>query len=361
MFKLMKYISPIILLFFVPFMACNHEKQPSSSLLLQQAANQRLVVVSYGGGTYQQSHIDAFIIPFQKAHNIKVDSVVWGAEYGRLLEMVRSKNVPWDVVEVTAAQYTRGLRDNIYEQLRTKIPPSIYSHVPGAQGMKDYGVPNVYWSTVLTYRSDAYSNSPPSSWSDFWDVKTFPGMRALYDDPRGNLEFALLADGIPKEKLYPLDIDRAFNKLGKIKRFVRLWWKDGTQPVNALLSGRVSMSSAWSGRIFASNQAKEQLRYIWNGAAHELDYWVIPRHARNPKLASEFILFASSPEAMANQAEATAYGPANALALEFINPCVRPYLPTEPQNWTISFVIDSEWWAQNEQQVMERWISWKND
>ena len=57
----------------------------------------------------------------------------------------------------------------------------------------------------------------PLSWADFWNVKDFPGKRALPDYASYALPLALLADGVKPENLYPLDVDRAFASLQKIK------------------------------------------------------------------------------------------------------------------------------------------------
>ena len=52
---------------------------------------------------------------------------------------------------------------------------------------------------------------------DYWDAKKFPGPRGMYNAPTYILEFALIADGVPKDKLYPLDVPRAFKSLDRIK------------------------------------------------------------------------------------------------------------------------------------------------
>ncbi|ODV43375.1 hypothetical protein AWV79_17990 [Cupriavidus sp. UYMMa02A] len=41
------------------------------------------------------------------------------------------------------------------------------------------------------------------------------------------LEFALLADGVPKDKLYPIDVQRALKSLDRIKKNVVKWWDTG--------------------------------------------------------------------------------------------------------------------------------------
>lgn len=323
-------------------------------------STKQLTVVSYGGGAYQASHRTAFIEPYSKSTGIRINSVAWGAEYARLQEMVRSGTVNWDVVEVTAGQFDRGARDDLFAPLAVLPGPNEFAALPNGPKVTHLGAPNVYWSTVVAYDPTAYPNGGPKTWTEFWDVVRFPGPRALYDDPRGNLEFALLADGVPIEKLYPLDVERAFRKLDQLKPHVRVWWSDGTEPVQLLLSHQVAATSAWSGRIVALGSRANEIIYSWQGAAHELDYWVIPRGSRHIKEASAFIAFASQPQTMAAQADIVGYGPANALALNYAKPAILPHLPTSPQNWSISFVIDADWWSRNEQTVKARWVSWKN-
>ena len=314
-----------------------------------------LTVVSYGGGAYQESHKKFFFEPFAEITGIKVSSVVWGAEYSKLKTMVDSKKVNWDVVEVTAAQFARGNAEGLFDELTVK--PHEGSFLPNT--VTNNGVANVYWGTVMAYKSSAFKTSAPKTWADFWDVTNFPGNRALYDDPRGNLEFALLADGVSLEKLYPLDVDRAFRKLSQIKPHVRVWWTDGAQPIQLLLNDTVALTAAWNGRIFASKQARKEIAYSWNGAALELDYWVIPRGSPNRDAASRFISLASHPYTLARQAEMIGYGPVNVTALDFVSSSTRTNLPTHSSNWAVSFVVDASWWAANEEAVKTKWLAWK--
>ncbi len=330
---------------FLVFGSCNRRIQESGSL----------TIVSYGGGAYQQSHKDAFFKPFEDTTGIQIQPVVWNAEYGKLKEMVGSNNVPWDVVEVTDAQYKRGKSEDLYQRLTSK--PTDGEFLPGT--VEDLGVANVYWGTVMAFLPETFKGEKPETWKDFWDVKRFPGPRALNDDPRGNLEFALLADGVPKGNLYPLDVDRAFRKLDEIKSAVRVWWNEGTQPVQMLQSKSVALSSAWNGRIFAVAREGTKIDYSWNGAALELDWWVIPRGSKNPNTATRFIIFASLPERMARQASMIGYGPVNKTSLNFVSADVRAQMPTSPENWQRSFVVNSDWWSQHEVEMMKKWVAWK--
>jgi len=315
-----------------------------------------LTVVTYGGGSYHQSHLDAFVEPYKKLTGLKLNSIVWGAEYGKLKAIVDGGRVDWDVVEVTDAQFKRGKRENMFEEL-TQFPDTA-GFIPGT--IDSFGVANVYWTTVLAYNKNVFPNNPPRNWVDFWNVKDFPGKRGMYDDPRGNLEFALLADGVKKENLYPIDVERAFRKLDQIKPYVKVWWKDGAQPVQLLNDNSVDLTSAWNGRIFSLGASNTKIAFSWEGAVSELDWWVIPRGSGNKMTASRFICFASEPDKMAKQAEMIGYGPVNRNALKYIADSIRGQLSTHPTNWMSSFVINSDWWAENENEMMKKWLEWKS-
>ena len=53
--------------------------------------------------------------------------------------------------------------------------------------------------------------------ADFFDLKRVPGKRMIRKDSQAMLEMALIADGVPLDKLYPLDVDRAIAKFATIK------------------------------------------------------------------------------------------------------------------------------------------------
>uniref|UniRef100_UPI0013CF8107 extracellular solute-binding protein n=1 Tax=Klebsiella pneumoniae TaxID=573 RepID=UPI0013CF8107 len=64
--------------------------------------------------------------------------------------------------------------------------------------------------------------------ADFFDLKKYPGRRMMRKDSQAMLELCLLADGVPIDKLYPLDTRRAFAKLATIKKEV-LYWNSGAE------------------------------------------------------------------------------------------------------------------------------------
>ncbi|MBF3255739.1 extracellular solute-binding protein, partial [Pseudomonas aeruginosa] len=106
----------------------------------------------------------------------------------------------------------------------------------------------------------------------FWDVQRFPGKRGLRKRAIYNLEFALLADGVPREQVYPLlatraGADRAFAKLGQLKPYIQ-WWEAGAQPAQWLAAGDVVMTSTYTGRIADAHRAGRNLALVWPGSLY---------------------------------------------------------------------------------------------
>ncbi len=181
------------------------------------------------------------------------------------------------------------------------------------------GIASHAFATVIGYRTDKYPNGGPKDWKDFWDVAKIPGPRSLQRYPVRVLPFALLADGVPVDKLYPLDVDRAFKSLDKIKPHVRVWWTAGNQSTQILRDGEVNMIGIWHGRYFDALDASAPVAMTWNQGEIEVAYWVVAKGTPNAENARKFIEFAVSPKPLAGfVTQKQSYGPMNPAANEFI-------------------------------------------
>jgi putative spermidine/putrescine transport system substrate-binding protein len=338
------------------------EKKPAeqqsdkdTALSVQTAGQRELVVVSYGGA-YQEAQRKAYFEQFAKKYNVRVREESWTGDMGKIKAMVESGNVTWDVVDVEAYMVLRGADQKLFEKVD-------YSRVPKdellAGAVHEYGVANCFWSTILGYNTQRFpAGKQPTSWADFWDVQRFPGARALRKDPVANLELALLAAGVPRDKLYPLDVDKAFESLDKIKTQVKVWWEAGEQPAQLLASGEVALSSAWNGRVYNAAKAGKPAAVEWEGGIISSDWWVIPRGAKNREIAQEFVAFALSAAPQAEYPKYIPYGPVNKKAIQMIAPEILKDLPTAPANFDKQVVIDNQWWHEHQAAVLERWNKW---
>ena len=171
------------------------------------------------------------------------------------------------------------------------------------------------------------------------------------------MEVALLADGVPTNKLYPLDVDRAFRSLDRIKTHVTLWWDTAAQFVQALTDQEVSMSLVWSGSITQTRKEGLPIAPVYNQMVLTGECWVIPKGAKNRDVALKFIAFASRPEQQAAHAMLIDNLPINRDAYKLLSPERAKQLPTlrDRTNWA---VINGEWWLNNFDKVSDRFNQW---
>lgn len=314
-------------------------------------AAEEMSFVSWGGTT-QDAQKEAWAEPFTAESGVKVlqDGPT---DYGKLKAMVESGNVQWDVVDVEADFALRAAEAGLLEPLdfsvidKSKLDPRFVS---------DYGVGSFYFSFVLGFNQNSLSGDGPNDWSDLFDTETYPGKRALYKwASPGVLELALLADGVPEDKLYPLDLDRAFKKLDTIKDQV-VWWGGGAQSQQLLASGEVSMGQFWNGRVYALQQDGLPVGVSWEQNLVMADFLVIPKGAKNKKAAMKFLAQSSSAKGQADFANLTAYAPINTESTGMLKEGLAPSMPSAYVDDQIT--LDFAYWAQHGPEIAERWNAW---
>jgi putative spermidine/putrescine transport system substrate-binding protein len=198
----------------------------------------------------------------------------------------------------------------------------------------------------------------PRSWADFWNVDRFPGRRGMFRGTLQTLEIALLADGVAPDKLYPLDLDRAFKSLDKIKPHIHVWWTSAAQSVQLVLDGEVDLISGWANRMYAAVAQGAQFRRVWNQAIMGFEGWAVPKGTKNRDTAMEFLAFAARPERQAAFAKLQPVGPTNRGAYKFISDDLARELPTSPANLAGLAYEDAEWIGANLPRIEERWSQW---
>jgi putative spermidine/putrescine transport system substrate-binding protein len=329
----------------------------AGAMPLAARAQDKQIVVSDPGGPYTTAYREAFYDPFEKATGIKVVSVARESQpVAQFAAMVQTKNYVWDVTTLTLSAdipylESKGLLEPI--GLKASDYPDV---MPEAITPNWLGV-DVY-STVLAYRTDKFKDSGPKSWADFWDVKKFPGRRCLRRSPLDTLEQALLADGVPLDKLYPLDVDRAFASLDKIKPHINIWWTSGAQAMQAIQSGDVDMISTWNGRAQAAKDGGAPVSIVWNQGLYSIEGWGIPKGTPRADAAKQFVRFCADAKRQALLTRTLAYGPTNKKAFETIAKERAALLPTAPDNIRNMRLPSPQWWEANRQKVTERFNSW---
>jgi putative spermidine/putrescine transport system substrate-binding protein len=317
------------------------------------------IVVRTIGGAYEEAVEKTIFAPFTKATGVEVVKVP--ATLGKLLAMFESGNIELDVVDAGELGMLSLSQKGALEKLDYKAWKLTNPEDVDAPVRKPDMVSNLYFSSVLGYNAQTFpTGKHPRSWAEFWDIKRFPGPRMLADIASGaaDLEFALLADGVPKDKLYPIDVDRAFKALDRVRPAIRKFWDTGALSAQMLADKEVVAGSIWNGRLQAVADKGAPLAIEWNEAMLQVQYWGIMKGAKGMADAQKFVDFACQPNIQADFANAIPYGPPNRAAFKFISAARAAQLPSSPEYKAKAFLQNGQWWADNRPKVSERWSQW---
>ncbi len=336
-------------------------------------AAESITVTSFGGAL-SQSQIEAYQKPFSAKTGVTVNAEVYNGGLAEIRAQVQSGNVTWDVVDVEKQDLTAGCDEGLFESIDpaalTPAPdgtPATEDFLPGA--IHDCGVATIVWTTIVAYDKTKFPGEKPSKLADFFDIKKFPGTRGISKRPVVAMEFALMADGVPPADVYKVlstseGLDRAFNKLDTIKGSL-IFWEAGAQPPQMLADGEVIMTTAYNGRIFnAVVQENKPFEIIWDHHVYNTDNYAILKGTKHKATALEFLKFATSTQALADQASWISYGPTRKSSVPLISTYLgtdiqmAPHMPTAPQNFKNALATDDEWWADHQDEVLKRYSAW---
>lgn len=303
-----------------------------------------LVIASWGGAwgnAIQLGIIDAFeaetgiqveLLPMQNIANSRA--------------AIESGNPPpEDILDTTPPQVVALSRDGLlapvdYSLFDKETLDALPDHAKHEFGL-NWGV----FGMGICYDRNTFPNGGPSGWADFWDTEKFPGKRAIPDpvaDPQ--LELPLIADGVPVDKLYPLDLDRGFAKLEELREHILAYPPSPAVSNQMLISGEIAMNVCFTHRMQAIvNSGLNNIVIDFNQTRLQSEAFAVWENAPNKENAMKFLAFAARAEPQARWAQLGYTGPMNPKAFNLIPEQIAAMLPTSPNYNT--FVIDDAWYA----------------
>ena len=234
------------------------------------------VVIAANGGTMREARDAAYYRPFTKLTGTKIvpfDTEIYD-QWARVEAMKRTGKTEFDIVNASAADLIVH-RDEL-QPLPCDQLPNVKKALPGA--CDPYAMSSHAGALMLIYNKNTFKDKPPQSWADFWDIKTFPGPRALPDS--GDRAWwvpaaALLADGVKPADLFPLDLDRAYKKMDQIKPSIDVWWKTAAQMMQIMRDQEVVMTMGFSGRAYSAISDGAPFDVSWDGALQDQGYLAV--------------------------------------------------------------------------------------
>ncbi|WEX11163.1 extracellular solute-binding protein [Chelativorans sp. AA-79] len=306
------------------------------------------VVMQDPGGAYGDALREIMYDPFEKETGIDVVLVQEARSGPRIKAQVEAGKTEWDLTFIfdqeTKLLGDCCLADIDYDKLSDSAKETLAAMPENLKRSK--GVALQVIGVGLVYNTDKYSGeNVPQNWVDFWDVEKFPGARCLPAWPRFVFEAALMADGVAKEDLYPLDIDRALKKVEEIKPHVTKWWTTSAQAPQLLLDGEADMCMAYTGTMSKLALEGAPIELTWNQGFVYYDFFSIPKGAPNYDNALKLLSWRLDAERAAELTSNYPVALPSPVVYEAADPEISRYWANNPANIAKAIEWSPDYWG----------------
>ncbi|WP_368498800.1 extracellular solute-binding protein [Herbiconiux sp. A18JL235] len=313
-----------------------------------------ITFVGYGGGG-QDAQIEAWQKPYTEAHPNITFVNTSPPDVAQVKAQVESGAVQWDVM-ATAPYAAQQNCDTLFEPLDLSGIDQT-DLVEGTVGECYLG--NWINATPVAYRTDAFpAGEGPKTVADFFDTEKFPGQRGIVTNlQNGILEYPLLADGVDPDELYPLDVDRALDKLGEIRDVTTFAPNVGALQ-QAVEADQVDMFLLPDSRLVPLLQGGMDITIVWDETVASLNAFAIPKGAPNKDAAVDFISSVVEPEQVAKISELLGVAPVNTAAKPELDEFTKQVEVYGPANTGGTVLQDVDWYAENFNDVSTKLTTW---
>jgi putative spermidine/putrescine transport system substrate-binding protein len=312
-----------------------------------------MLLINWGGDAIGAMG-KAWAEPFMKANPgmaVKLDGA--GPSSGKIKAMVESGKVTWDVCDRNLPASVELGRLGLLEEIDYSIVDKAKIR---AEHAGKWGVGSYLYSNVLTWDTRAFGGRKPETWADFWNIKDFPGKRTLRRTIDGQLEAALLADGVPPEKIYPIDMKRALDKIKQIKQHTVFW--NSAADSQALLRDReVTMGGLFNTRaIVTRRDTNGAIDFTYNQGSVWVGAWIVPKGAPAGKDVMRFIASTQDPAGQIELFKILGNSPVNPAAAAQVPADMKALDAGSAENYAKQIPADAEWYAANAATAVQQYL-----
>ena len=206
----------------------------------------------------------------------------------------------WDVTELENYQYIADEFKGIFFD-----PDECYS-VPYT-----YGKVGIIYNATMVDEEDLED----LSWSLMWNEK-YSGKILQFNNPRDGMATAMFYLGLDINSASKEEWDRALELLIEQKPLVQAYVSD--EIFNKMISNSASIAPYYAGDFITMSDSNPDLAFYYphEGTNTFVDSMCIPKNAKNPELAKEYINFMLSEEAAVANALYIGYASPNTLVRE---------------------------------------------
>ncbi len=361
------------------------------SFVLSITSSAFAVTVVSWGGAYTESQKLGYGDPTAAKLGIPVNWVDYTGGLSEIKAQKEAGAITWDIMDVYAKDTIIGCDEGIFHEF--DFDKDFLPAPDGTPASQDFftGMPskcavgNILYSWNFAYNDEKIGDKKPKTIKDFFNTKKFPGKRAIYKGAMSNLEIALVADGVKASgsqaggdllyrKMEGAGIDRALNKIKKLCTDPNggcVFWNAGAQPPELLANGEVVMATGWNGRFFNAQMEGTPLVQVWDAQILDYEYFALVKDGPNYASGDALKVLAemTSTEGLAGSAKYIAYAPwrkSSIAIMEAGEPWFKdgktnmvPHMPTAPANLKSHILMNPDYWADNQDEINEKWEAMK--
>lgn len=322
-----------------------------------RAAGGRIVWATFGG-TVGEAYDRIFIKPFTEETGIEVVQT-GAADLAKVKASVMAGRPEWDILSLAPSQAVSAVQEELLEPIDYSIITATEDDVVYPDAIKKHWVSTQLYTGGIAYNNTLHPNGP-NSWIDFWNTDAFPGRRGLRSRPLDMLEIALLADGVPANEVFPLDVDRAFASLDRIKPHVTNWIDTAPQSIQLVQTNEIDFSFTYHNRVASAQAEGFPMAYSTDQLLVFLNSYAVPKGSRNAEAAMKFLNFIMMrPDLQKQLWDATRLIPLSREATAMI-PDEERKLWVPDQESGRHVIVNAEWWGARGRlaEVTARYQAW---